>query len=305
MENERVLMASQKSTTVRLYRVGFRLGELVAPGLSARLATDLWFRLPPPRPAGEVPPGGTPFEVHAQRHAVRGLYWGRGPAVYLVHGWGGRADQLAAFVEPLVSAGHRVVLFDGPSHGDSEPGALGPGSTSAIEFGRALDAVAARFGRASAVVAHSMGAVATLLSLKYGWLATERLVLLAPMSRLSTHRDALFSALGVGPRTTRRTDRLLERRVGHPIEEFDLARLGAEVDPVPTLVVHDRDDRMTPHAASELWVESWPARLVSTEGLGHQRLLRDPGVVRTVTDFVTGRSAAAVHRGDALRAATG
>ncbi|HEX5771250.1 MAG TPA: alpha/beta hydrolase, partial [Nocardioidaceae bacterium] len=98
-----------------------RTSEILAPRVGARVATRLWLTLPPPARGGELPPGGEPFEVSSQRSRVRGRVWGDGPVVYLVHGWGGRASQFAAFVEPLVAAGHTVVAFDGLSHGDSDP----------------------------------------------------------------------------------------------------------------------------------------------------------------------------------------
>ena len=54
------------------------------------------------------------------------------------------------------------------------------------------------------------------------------------------------------------------------------------------LVVHDRQDKEVPHADGVRVAGTWPAgTLVSTEGLGHRRLLCDPGVVDTVTRFVT------------------
>ena len=75
----------------------------------------------------------------------------------------------------------KVVAFDGLSHGRSDAGVHGPRSSDAVELGRSLDAVAAKFGPARAVVAHSMGALSALLALRDGWLATERLVLIAPV----------------------------------------------------------------------------------------------------------------------------
>jgi hypothetical protein len=59
-------------------------------------------------------------------------------------------------------------------------------------------------------------------------------------------------------------------------------------DPVPLLVVHDRDDRETSVAHSTGFVAAWagPATMISTEGLGHRRLLSDPSVVRDVANFV-------------------
>jgi pimeloyl-ACP methyl ester carboxylesterase len=238
-----------------------------------------------------LPPGGTPFEVTAQRRTVRGTHWGEGPVVYLVHGWSGRGAQLGTFVEPLVVLGHQVVLFDAPSHGSSDPGPNGARTTDALEFGRAFDAVAARFGPASAVIAHSMGAMVAVLTLKYGWLSTDRLVMLAPMVRLSTQRDAVWSELGVGPRTARAANRLMERRVGHPVAEFDLATLIPEVEQVPTLIVHDLNDPRTSYDESKQLAADLPAQLMSTAGLGHQGVLRDPKVLKTVVEFVSERDA--------------
>jgi hypothetical protein len=58
---------------------------------------------------------------------------------------------------------------------------------------------------------------------------------------------------------------------------------------VPTLVIHDRDDRVTTALRSIELAERFPnVRLVLTAGLGHNRLLADPGVVAEVADFVSG-----------------
>jgi hypothetical protein len=53
------------------------------------------------------------------------------------------------------------------------------------------------------------------------------------------------------------------------------------------LVVHDRDDRQTPWADSAGLVGALPdARLLTTQGLGHVRILKDPGVVHDVLGFL-------------------
>ena len=126
------MSALNKSTIVRFRNAGLRgyyryLGPL-APGPAGRAARDLWFTAPPRIPDFPTPEQSLPFEVEAQGHAVRGLVWGDGAAgtIYLVHGWGGRGSQFAAMVPPLVEAGHRVVMFDAPAHGDSDHGPAGP-----------------------------------------------------------------------------------------------------------------------------------------------------------------------------------
>lgn len=280
---------SQKSTIVRLIPFALRLGDVVAPSLAARLANRLWFALPQSGRRPSPPPdGGEPFEVTSQGTRIRGRAWGEGPVVYLVHGWAGRGADLSAFVEPLVARGRRVVMFDGPSHGDSDPGVLGPGRAHGVEFGRALDTVFIKFGPAEAVIAHSMGAVGALLTLKYGWLSTKRLVLLAPMDRLSAQLDGFCAAFGVGTRTRRRMDEQIEELVGQPVSDFDTRRLLGEVGPMPLLVVHDQDDRVTPYAEGKKIADAASGVLVTTTGLGHHRVLREDATVQSVVGFVTG-----------------
>jgi pimeloyl-ACP methyl ester carboxylesterase len=280
----------QKSTIVRAHNAAlpwfFRAAEWVAPGTGGRVARDLWFTAPPRLAATPLPPGGEAFTVRARGVRVRGHVWGAGPVVYLMHGWGGRGSQLAAYVEPLVAAGHRVVLFDAPSHGDSDPGLSGSGRTHGLEFALALHAAAAEYGPAHAVIAHSLGTVATYLAMQRG-LSTERLALLAPMVEAEPLFHAFQQALGFGPRTRREFDREVDQFVGIPVPEFDARVQAARTEPVQTLVVHDTSDPQTPYDDAVALVGALPdARLVTTTGLGHRRILRDPAVVARVVDFL-------------------
>jgi pimeloyl-ACP methyl ester carboxylesterase len=286
----------EKSTIVRfrntVTRAGFRYAEHVAPRAAGRAACDLWFTAPPRMAGHAVPGGGEPFDVLAQGHVVRGTVWGRGPrVVYLVHGWGGRGAQFGALVAPLVEAGHRVVMFDMPAHGDSDHGPAGPRRTHGVEFAKALDAVFCRFGPAEAVVAHSLGTIATYLALRYGWLGTHRLVLIAPMIEAESLFAQFQSALGFGPRVRRAFDEAVDALIGVPVTEFDARVQARHVDPVPTLVITDRDDRQTAYADVADLARTIGAPLVTTEGLGHRKILRDPGVVERVVDFVLDRPA--------------
>jgi pimeloyl-ACP methyl ester carboxylesterase len=284
-------MASLEKSTIVRFRNGalrafFRYGEHLVPARTGRLARDLWFAAPPRLAALSVPEGGEEFEVVAQGHAVRGLVWGEGPVVYLVHGWGGRGSQFGALVEPLLEAGHQVVMFDAPAHGDSEHGPAGPRRTNGVEFAKALDAVACRFGPAEAVVAHSMGTISTYLAIRYGWLGTRRLVFVAPMVEFTGLLDQFQHALGFGPRTRRVLEREVADFVGVAVRDFDARVQAAHVDPVPTLVLTDRDDRQTPYGDVVDLAETLGAPLITTEGLGHRKILRDPIVVQAVVDFV-------------------
>ncbi|HZA04066.1 MAG TPA: alpha/beta fold hydrolase [Propionibacteriaceae bacterium] len=260
----------------------------LTPALAARVAARLWFTIPPRVRVGVDVAGGAPFETSVDGRVVRGAVWGDGPVVYLVHGWAGDRRQMAPLVEPLVAAGYRVVAFDGPSHGRSDPGRSGPGRSHAVEFANALATVASRHGAARAVVAHSMGAMATMVALRLGRLSAERLVFVAPMHELRSYLDRFADSLGLGRRARRRLDADLEAHVGMLVEDFELLNLAEDTQPAPLLVVHDRNDRQLGWAESVALVDQWPgARLVTTEGLGHSRLLGDSAVHEAIVDFVS------------------
>ena len=80
----------------------------------------------------------------------------------------------------------------------------------------------------------------------------------------------------------------IHNRVGFPVEEFELVRMAPYAGDTPLLVAHDTADRYMPYRDSVSLVEQWPgdAKLLTTEGLGHNRLLRDTGVIAAVVDFV-------------------
>ena len=57
----------------------------------------------------------------------------------------------------------------------------------------------------------------------------------------------------------------------------------------PALIVHDLDDQDVPWGEGERYAQYWPgARLLTTEGLGHRRVLDAPEVIEAALAFVRG-----------------
>ena len=277
---------------LNVLRAIFMVLDVVAPSVAAARALDLWCTLPAnagrrkdfrPGP-GEVvrvqlPQGG---EIAVES-------WGAGPVVYLVHGWGGWRGQLGAFVAPLVAAGYRVVGFDAPGHGDSDPGVLGVGRGNVMEFMAALEAVAAEFGPAEGVIAHSMGCTTASMVVRSS-LSAQRLVLVAPNHDFVGITEDFAQLLSFTERTRSRLQQDVEDLCGRPIRDFDLAPLGADGSMPPTLVVHDRRDKETPYQVGVDLAAAWPnATLVSTDGLGHQRILTDASTIAVAVGHLTDR----------------
>jgi pimeloyl-ACP methyl ester carboxylesterase len=293
-------MAAKKSTNVRSLNLAFGLLERIAPAVGVRILNHLWFRVPvvPPnvrRPRGELP-APTPFEVGG----IRGQSYGEGPPIYLVHGWGGWGLQLAAHIQPLVDAGFRVIAYDAPSHGESAPGREGKGTSTLLELADALKAVVADQGPAYGVVAHSLGAPATALAMRDG-LDLERVVFIATATDFTELLDQMEAALGFGPRIRAGFLRRFEARFG-PMDSF---RMDAVIPAVaarrplpPLLLVHDRSDPETSYQGGVDVADRWPgARLETSEGLGHRRVLREPDLVKKAVVFLAERAPAARRSG--------
>ncbi len=270
----------------------FRVLERLAPGVGSRWAVELWCTPPVLESSLRMPPGvspGRPVEAFWDGHRVAGEEWGEGPPVYLVHGWGGQRAHLAVFVKPLVQAGYRVITFDLPSHNESDPGALAPGRTTAIECADAIAAMIEAHGPAHAVVAHSLGANATVLAAAQG-APVGRLVFLAPMGEFPLYLDLFAARHGFGRRIRSGLHRRLETRIGMPLQETNMTRAGHRANYPPLLLIHDPDDPDSPHAASERVATAWPgAVLVTTRGLGrlaHYRILRHRPAINAGLEFI-------------------
>ncbi|SDS95507.1 alpha/beta fold hydrolase [Microlunatus soli] len=278
-------------TTINLrlamLRGGFRLLEPIAPGFAARRAASLCVRLPggAGRRRDDRPAPGKLSTSFLAGRMIRVESWGSGEPVYLMHGWGGWRGQLGAFIEPLVDAGFRVVAFDAPGHGGSVPGTIGEGNGCFGEFVDTLRAVVDDHGRPTAVVAHSFGCAATVAALGDG-MPAGRLVLLAPAVDPMTYVGAVASGFGIGPRTIRRTVQRIEQQVGRALTDFDLRTVDPRTLP-RTLIITDRQDREMPHRHAIDLAAGWScSELMITDGLGHQRILRDPDVIVRTVDFV-------------------
>lgn len=274
------------SLQLKAARVAMRTLEHTAPTLGAALAERLFFT--PPRtslaPAvRDFLATGRPFRVCVEDGRVAAWAWGRGPAVALVHGWGGRGGRLAAaFVAPLLASGFSVVTFDAPGHGDSD-GTL----SSMPQVARALRAVADAAGSLFGVIAHSMGGSASTLAMAEG-LQVDRAVFIAPAADPARYAEDFATALAVGPAAMAGMRRRSEARLRFRWSDLNVPRLATALD-VPLLVVHDRDDRTVPWSEGAAIAAAWPeAELVTTTGLGHREVVRDPRVVARAVAFVRG-----------------
>lgn len=288
----------RNSTNVRFLfetlarRIGLRTSALLAPGFAGMWAERLFLTPPKPRyPCAEVfdlLDARQSFVLHRGRH-IATWRWGPrdAPAVLLAHGWGGRATQMRRFVQPLIAAGYRVLAYDQPAHGLSD-GRL----TGLPDFAEVLTEVAQHHGGVRAVVAHSLGGPAAAIAMARG-LGIERTVLISPPSDLVGYSRRFARWFAIPERVRRSMQAAIEERFGVRWADLELARVAPRLR-AAALVIHDRGDAMVPWRHGAAVAQHWPgARLLTTRGLGHGRILEDDAVARAAADFIAGRSAVA------------
>ncbi|HEX4927297.1 MAG TPA: alpha/beta fold hydrolase [Burkholderiales bacterium] len=273
------------STNVR-----FAASALLFPELAGAWAERLFLTPPRSRDAAatalDLIDARASFVEHKGR-AIATWRWGSrdAPAVLLAHGWGGHAAQMRPFVFPLLSAGFRVIAYDQPAHGVSE-GRL----TGLPDFTDVLREVTAHHGDVQAVIAHSLGAAAVALALADRKLSLASTVLISPPADLVGYSRRFARWYWMPEAVRRAMQTAIEERYGVLWESLDVRRLAGRVL-ARALVIHDRDDRVVPWTQGAQVAHHWPgARLLSTDRLGHRRILENDVVTRAAADFVSGRS---------------
>ncbi|MBC5763814.1 alpha/beta hydrolase [Ramlibacter albus] len=277
------------SPALRLFRFALKTAERLWPAFAVRAAyrvfgTPLplrWVRRPN-RLGKDWRAEAWPFEdggvtVYSPAAAPHG------PVALLVHGWGGNAGQMVPLAETLGQHGLRPVLVDLPAHGASA------GSVSNLpQFARAIEYVVARLMQQGfevrALVAHSLGANAAAFAVARN-LPVRRLVLLAPPASARAYTSYFAHVFGLSETTRAAMQKRIEVREGILITQFEPPAVGPRVN-VPTLIVHDRDDRINAFSDGQAFARHVRgADLLATQGLGHRRILKDAQVLGRVAIF--------------------
>ncbi len=282
------IVRSRKSPVPLLFRLRMQLGSWLAPGATMRRALDL-FATPLPgsreRALRADSAGAVQKSLRIEGKRVAYYVWGdpeTQPVALFSHGWSSFGLRIAPWVEALRSQGLAVVAFDQTGHGHSE------GRRATLpSFARTLTAFARHFPRIDLLIGHSLGGTAATLALANG-IRAKRVVLIAPAAdgRAATRRFAAM--IGLTRPVLRGMRRLFEQREGIGFDAVDAHRVAPTLG-TPALIVHDIGDDEVPWEEGERYARFWPqARLLSTQGLGHHRILTDPQVIGAALAFHNG-----------------
>jgi pimeloyl-ACP methyl ester carboxylesterase len=277
---------------LKLLRVKLRLQALVSPEWAFRAAWNLFTtprRLPLKGWEADALAGTRQHWATAENGQVAYYEWNPAGActVLLVHGWEHRASFWGVLAKALAAAGYRVIALDGPAHGASEGR-----QATLITFAAAVQAVADAVGPVHAAVAHSFGAAASAGVPVHFNRSPEavlpRLVLLSMPSSTRNVAQRFAELLRLPYSVVDRMANFIEAQYGRKAESFDVLEAGRHLPVQRALLLHDRQDANVPFAEAEEIAAHWPALdFRPTTGLGHNRILRDAGVVQQVVAFIS------------------
>lgn len=242
-------------------------------------------------PVRHAPPAAElPWLERAERLSLGNLRvyrWRQQPSsrkVLLVHGWSGRGSQLFSFIEPLLASQFEVYAVDGPAHGES----FGK-ETNAGEFSRSLLKVQEQFGPFEALIGHSFGAGCMTFASTLG-LQSQKMVLIACPSDYEKIVDGFLDFTQISPKSRNHFRQILTRRAQLNPQDLKIGKLGSQL-PQASLIIHDQGDKEVPFNNALEILEQWKgSRLHQTSGLGHRRILKDPQVIKIVSEFLIHQS---------------
>lgn len=232
----------------------------------------------------EVIEWGNNYRIPFEGGELAVTTWGNnGPAVLLMHGWGGARAQMTGFVDPLLFAGYRVVAYDHPAHGESD-GRM----TNLLEIAPTMDLIARHEGPFHAILSHSFGTLITSYALvKRNFPSPSKLVYFGAFNQLleSLPRFQLIAGL---------PDELMDGFRAMLYENFSREVLEAITNEtlaphihIPALMFHDAADNVTPVEDSRSIANVWKhARYIETEGLGHRGALQSKNIHEQVVKFL-------------------
>ncbi len=208
--------------------------------------------------------------------------WGHGPLVILVHGWNGRADQLAPLALDISRRGFRCVAIDVTGHGGS------PSQRTAwADFITDIAALSQSLEQeVYAYVGHSAGGLAMMATRALKGIRAQRYVCICAPSHPFPPIDVIRQRLNPSAR-------LVERYKDHIAQQFhaswaqlEAGHAFAGVGP-ELLLFYDEADRFVVHGEGDRIQRLCPGALLEkTKTYGHTKVLAAPELADAVGTFL-------------------
>lgn len=272
------------------YRIKFKAIELVSPAKAAEAAFKLFCTPYSKRKINEVPgvfEQAEKLSFTFQDHKIYGFQWKpenyNGRKILICHGFDSNSYKFEKYISPLTEDGFEILAFDAPAHG------LSSGKTiTALLYSDMILEIVSAFGPVNGIIAHSFGGISAALAIeKLKNNSVKRLVLIAPATETTRSLNDFCRYLHISAKLKEGLEKLIVQIGGQPSSWYSVARIIQSVT-IPTLWIHDRNDKITPYEDMEFLTElNLPfVKFIITEGLGHS-LYRDENIAKYVIAFIS------------------
>lgn len=268
-------------------KITAKIISTISPVWAAKFALNLFDRplkFPIPKREKQMSEKAVQFskELPLCNKSIHVYQYGNGnKKALLIHGWNGRGTQMSVLAKELVDNEYTVYSFDAPGHGKS------PNSraimTDFIEGALELDK---SFGPFDLVVGHSLGGMSTVNALSRG-LHANKAVLIGAGDIIQDIIDDFVLQLGLKKEIGKTVTRLFEKKYSKQTDVYDVYLNASKLN-LPILVIHDIDDKDVPYTCAKHIAKHLPnGELMTTEKLGHRKILGDENVIKKIINFST------------------
>ncbi len=269
---------------IKYYRWIFPKIEAVFPNLAHLWSRKLFLnplKFPAPEGEKEAFASAIRTKMDVLGKKIQVYAWGSGPPVVFMHGWSGRGTNFYHFIEKLNEKGFQVIAFDAPAHGFSEGT-----RTSFVEFVECLKQTEKEYGEFAGYVGHSLGGMGVYLW-AYQKHSTKPVVMIGSPAEETDIFRTFFRRLNLSGDSIPKLRTWVEKMTGFDFDNQLPLYDKPLVDGSKLLLIHDEDDKdCDSQDAVKLNQTNPGSSLLITKGLGHIHILKDPGVIDRVVDFI-------------------
>jgi pimeloyl-ACP methyl ester carboxylesterase len=267
-------------------RTKFKFLSAISKKKAAQQAFQL-FCTPPTRDKKSSPifNAAENIQFNFEGYDVAGYRWNAGGTrkVLILHGFESAASNFIGYIDPFIKKNYEVLAFDAPAHGYSSGRQI-----TAIVYRDLIKYVHNHYGPVKSYMGHSLGGF--VLSLALAEMPHDedyRAVFIAPSAETGTAITNFFQLTGLDSNVRKEFEKLIEAISGHPVSWFSISRAMNDIR-ARILWIHDEGDQVTPYQdALKVKAENHSnIQFVSTKGLGHSRIYRDPNVIKMVVEFL-------------------
>lgn len=256
-----------------------KLLKVLAPELSKTIARKALLT-PKKSPRSKWPSHVKKFSIRTRHGRVKAYKYGKGKCIWFVHGWSSSAYDFWPLMQQLVERGYCCISFDFPGHGNNQEKNK---YSSLPQMVKVFEDISSTLLDPNMVITHSMGASVVANS---NWFKQYKsdLLLISPVMDSYALLQKLVNESGF--------DQELFDCIIHDIYKRDKLYL-PDLNAIPRLksfegtikIIHDKHDALSPVAESELFSEQSEVKLITTNKLGHKKILRSKSVLNAVESY--------------------